>query len=119
MKSRISQGPTGRLDKGGGKPFLLEELSDLGMWPKGLFTQRASGWAYPQAERFSSGSLLFWGAKRDHDLKTTLPLHPQIPKELSLPTLGILSLESLFLDCYVASLGAAHPPTHITKVERD
>lgn len=63
--------------------FKLLGGADLGMWPKGLFTQRASGWAYPQAECFSSGSLLFWGAKRDHDLKTTLPLHPQIPKKLT------------------------------------
>lgn len=89
------------------------------MWPKGLFTQRASGWAYLQAECFSSGSLLFWGAKRNHDLKTTLPLHPQIPKELSLPTLGILSLEFLFLDCYVASLGGSPPSnTHHQGKER-
>lgn len=70
-----------------------------------------------------SASLLgssFSGVQRETMFwKATLPLHPQIPKELSLPTLGILSFESLFLDCYVASMGAAHPPTHIAKVNRD
>lgn len=50
------------------------------MWPKGLLHAELLAGLAPQAECFSSGSLLFWGAKRDHDLKTTLPPLPSNSK---------------------------------------